>query len=259
MRSAPLLAFLLAVQVAAVTLAPAPAVAEGLEEEAMRQVSLARDDLEAGQYERAVAACDSALRLDPSREVQQEAFKIKGLALEQLERFDEARGMLLAFKSLRSGLPDDPEVEAALARMERPDEPPPEEREDPLPRREPRPKPKPPSESVLIPVLAAIAGAGVSGVGWALHGTAYNEASARMDLDAGIYFGSSASYETLYDRNKLGLQLGVGGAGVAGVGVALALVAATREASANTSASKPVPWVMPGPGGVVFGVAGTLP
>ena len=250
--------------VLALALAPAlPASAQGLEEEAARQVALCRDDFQAGHYERAISACDSALRLDPSREVQQEAFTLMGLAFEQLDKLDDARGMFLAFKSLRSGLPDDPEVEAALARLDAAQErereastPPPR---DPPPRRE-RTPPKPISEQVLIPVLVTIGGAGASAAGWALHGVSYNNAAPDLLQSQGLYFGTSNDYQTLYDQNKLGLQIGLGGAGVAGAGLVLTLVAASREASRNTSAAAPtvVPWMTAGPGGVVIGIGGAL-
>ena len=82
--------------------------------QAERQIELAREDLAAGNFERAVAACNSALRLDPTRS---EAFKLKGLALEKLGRLDQAAGMFMAYDTLRSGLPKDPEVEEAVARI----------------------------------------------------------------------------------------------------------------------------------------------
>lgn len=249
--------------VLALASAPVWASAQGLEDEATRQVSLCRDDYQAAQYERAIAACDSALRLDPSREIQQEAFKLKGLALEQLGRLDDARSMLLAFKSLRSGLPDDPEVEAAIARIDRAQEraraaEQPPVREPPPPRERRRPKPM--SEAVLVPMLITIGGAGASAAGWALHGVSYNEAALNLVADEELYFGTSAGYQTLFDQNKLGLQIGLGGAGVAGVGLVMTLVAVSREASANASAARPLalPWAVVGPTGAVIGIGGEL-
>ncbi|MCP4867419.1 MAG: hypothetical protein GY898_01710 [Proteobacteria bacterium] len=233
--------------------------AQGLEDEARRQVDLARADFEAGAYERAINACDSALRLDPGRDVQTDAFKIKGLSLEQLGERDDARAMLLAFKSLRSGLPDDPEVEAALARMDEP-KPEPEPPPQPRPTREPRPAPKPPSEKVLFPLLATIGGAGAAAAGFTVMGLSYEEAAPKLDERSGTYLGSRDEYVTLQERNKLGLQIGLAGSGVAGVGLVLTLVAAAREAPSRTAAAPAVvPWAAPSADGWVVGVAGTLP
>ena len=84
-------------------------------EEAARQVEMAKADLAAGRYDLAIGACDSALRLDPGL---REAFKVKGLALERLGRLDDARSMLLAYETLRAGLPPDPEVQSVLERID---------------------------------------------------------------------------------------------------------------------------------------------
>ena len=113
---------------------------------------------------------------------------------------------------------------------------------------------------MLIPVLVTIGGAGASAAGWALHGVSYNNAAPDLLQSQGLYFGTSNDYQTLYDQNKLGLQIGLGGAGVAGAGLVLTLVAASREASRNTSAAAPtvVPWMTAGPGGVVIGIGGAL-
>ena len=101
-----------------VLLTALPAAAEEEEDplvaQATRQLELARSDLESGAYERAVKACDSALRLDPTN---REAFKIKGLALHKLDKLDDAQAMLMAYESLRSGLPPDPEVAEIMEKI----------------------------------------------------------------------------------------------------------------------------------------------
>jgi tetratricopeptide (TPR) repeat protein len=251
-----LVVVLLVGAMAAVPSDPGTARADGLEEEARRQVELARTDLDAGAYQRAITACDSALRLDPGRDVQTEAFKIKGLALEQLGERDDARAMLLAFKSLRSGLPDDPEVEDALARMDRGRRP--QGRSKDHTPRERRAPPPPPSKAVLLPVLATIGGAGASAVGFTVMGLSYDEAAPRLDLEAKLYLGDRADYVTLQERNRLGFQIGLGGAAVAGIGLVLTLVAASQE-SGSKQASAPVPWVVTSADGWMIGIAGDLP
>ncbi len=248
-RLAPLLASLL------VALACAgPAWADGSQDEAARQVQLAREDIDAGQYERAIAACDSALRLDATA---QEAFKLKGLALEQMGQIDDARGMLLAYKSLRSGLPDDPEVEEALARMARPErtatvvvnEPP---EKQPKPRRER----KPPQKDAVIAVVVMLGGAGVSAAGFGVHALSYETAAPNLHGD--VYVGDSAEYAELHELNQRGFQIGVGGAVVAGVGLTLTIMAAARGAR-DVSTPPALPWAAVGPGGGVVGVTGRLP
>ena len=230
--------------------------ASGTQEEASRQVELARQDIDAGQYERAVAACDSALRLDATA---QEAFKLKGLALEQLGQIDNARGMLLAYKSLRSGLPDDPEVEAALARMARPAatatvvvrEQPPERA--PRPRRERRPPPK----DAVMAVVVTLAGAGVSAGGFGLHAFAYEQAT--EDLYGDIYVGTVDEYTRWHELNQRGFQIGIGGAVVGGIGLTLAIMSAVRHSRDVSRPAGPLPWATVGRGGGLVGVVGRLP
>lgn len=234
-----------------------PAWAGGTEDEAARQVALARQDIEAGQYERAISACDSALRLDATA---QEAFKLKGLALEQLGQIDDARGMLLAYKSLRSGLPADPEVEAALARMARPtgtatvvvkEQPPPERQAKP--RRERRPPPK----DAVAAVVVMLGGAGVSAAGFGVHALSYEEAAPNLHGD--VYMGDAAGYAQLYELNQRGFQLGVGGAVVAGVGLTLVILAAARQTRVVSVPRGPLPWASAGADGGMVGLTGRLP
>lgn len=234
-----------------------PAWAGGTQEEAARQVVLAREDIEAGQYERAISACDSALRLDATA---QEAFKLKGLALEQLGHIDDARGMLLAYKSLRSGLPDDPEVEEALARMARPtgtatvvvkEQPPPEK--PPRPRRERKPPPK----DAVMAVVVMLAGGGVCAAGFGTHALAYDTAA--PNLHGTVYVGDSAEYAQLHELNQRGFQIGVGGAVVAGIGLTLTIMSAARHARDVSAPAGPLPWASAGPDGGMVGLTGRLP
>jgi tetratricopeptide (TPR) repeat protein len=232
----------------------------GPEDEAARQVQLARSDIEDGHYERAISACDSALRLDATA---QEAFKLKGLALEQLGQIDDARGMLLAYKSLRSGLPDDPEVEAALARMKRPAAVPVvvESRQAPRPRPEPPPRRErqPPPKDVVIALVVTLVGGGVSAGGFAAHGLSYREAEPHLYDGGRVYVGNSADYATLHELNERGFQIGVGGAIVAGIGLTLAIVGGVKRAQRVERHAGPLPWVAAGPEGGMVGLAGELP
>jgi tetratricopeptide (TPR) repeat protein len=90
--------------------------AEASPEEAQRQLQLAEDDLDAGNYERAAASAASALRFDPAL---QEALVVRALALKGLGRLDDAAGLLRAYRDLRGTLPLDERVAPALAELER--------------------------------------------------------------------------------------------------------------------------------------------
>lgn len=220
-------------------LLPALAFAEGLSDQAARQVELCQADVQAGAYERAVGACDSALRLNPTPEVQQQAFKWKGLALLELDRLDEAQAMLLAFKSLRSGMADDPQVEAALQRIE-----------DDKPKGGPGPLPEASKPGVIV----AAAGGGLALVGWLVHGGTFAAAQDGFDdATPSLWFGQEASYRGLHGANGTGLALGIAGLGVAAGGSVWAIVASQQKAVAVA------PYVAPGPDGVVVGFAGVLP
>jgi|GEM_PF-3478858 len=94
-------------------LAPAPAHAQ-LEEQASRQIELARGDLKAGNYERAINSASSALRLNP---LLYEGLVIKGLAYEQLNETMLAYSLLVTYQELTRGMTQNPEVELALGRL----------------------------------------------------------------------------------------------------------------------------------------------
>lgn len=93
---------------------PVPSLA-GPENEAVRQLELAEEDLAAGNFERAAASAASALRLDPGLH---EALVTRGLALKGLGRVDDAGALLRAYRDLRGSLPLDARVEPALAAIE---------------------------------------------------------------------------------------------------------------------------------------------
>ena len=92
-----------------------PALA-GIEEEAARQIELAEEDLAAGNFERAAASAASALRLDPSKI---EGLVVRGLALKELGRLEDAGALLRAYRDLRGTLPLDDRVEPALEAIDK--------------------------------------------------------------------------------------------------------------------------------------------
>ena len=99
----------------AISFLPA-APAHASPEEAQRQLQLAEQDLDDGNYERAAASAASALRFDPGL---QEALVVRALALKGLGRLDDAVGLLRAYRDLRGTLPLDERVAPALAELER--------------------------------------------------------------------------------------------------------------------------------------------
>jgi tetratricopeptide (TPR) repeat protein len=206
-------------------LVPAPAHADDDEiTPAERQLQLAREDFAKGDFARAIQASDSALRLDSGMK---EAFKIKGLALEQLGEREDARAMLKAYQTLNSGLPDDPQVLDALERLDRPAVHP-------------------------LPILLLGAGSGLVVVGFVLHGTAFD--SGKQFTDTPQPISRFAEYEALYNRNIAGLALGVAGSALVGVGVGLFVVQLVDGPSAF--ATGPMPYLSAGPGGVAVGIGG---
>mgnify|MGYP000043866189 CR=1 FL=1 len=96
-------------------LAPVDAPAQ-LEEEAARQIQLAREDLASGNYERAVNSASSALRLNP---LLYEGLVIKGLAYEKLNETMLAYSLLVTYQELTRGMEQNPEVQPALDRLKR--------------------------------------------------------------------------------------------------------------------------------------------
>ena len=95
------------------SLAPVTAQAD-LMEEAQRQMSLARKDLDDGNYERAVNSASSALRLNP---LLYDGLVIKALAYEKLNESMLAYSLLVTYQELTRGMEQHPEVEPALGRL----------------------------------------------------------------------------------------------------------------------------------------------
>lgn len=92
----------------------APAAHAQLEEQAVRQIELARQDLAEGHYERAVNSASSALRLDP---MLYDALVIKGLAYEKLNEPLLAYSLLVTYQELTRGMVQNPDAASALARL----------------------------------------------------------------------------------------------------------------------------------------------
>lgn len=86
----------------------------GMEEEAGRQLGFARRELDAGEYKRAIASAESALRLNPAA---YEAFLLKALAYEQLGELELAQSLLIAYQEITKGMTPDPRADEALARI----------------------------------------------------------------------------------------------------------------------------------------------
>lgn len=109
----PLLVLALLLAVPAATLLPSPALA-GMEEEADRQLGFARRELSQGNYSRAIASAESALRLNPAA---YEAFLVKALAYEQLGELELASSLLIAYQEITKGQTQDPMAVEAIARI----------------------------------------------------------------------------------------------------------------------------------------------
>jgi len=101
--------------VCVVSSAPLEARAGAAEDEAARQLELARGDLEAGKPDRAIKAAKSALRLDPT---QVDALLVHALALEAQEDYSAARALALAYMGA-AGETASSEGEALVARVDR--------------------------------------------------------------------------------------------------------------------------------------------
>ena len=94
----------------------APPAHAQLEEQAARQIQLAREDFDQGNHERAVNAASSALRLDP---LLYDALVIKALAYEKLNEPMLAYSLLITYQELTRGMSQSPEVEPALQRLQK--------------------------------------------------------------------------------------------------------------------------------------------
>ncbi len=95
-------------------LTPAAASAQSRgEDEARRQLEFAQAEIDEGNFEKALASADSALRLYPSL---YEAYVYKALAYEGLGKLKMAESFLLTYRELQGA--EDPVAEEALARIQ---------------------------------------------------------------------------------------------------------------------------------------------
>ncbi len=93
---------------------PDVALADKAEEQASRQLEFAREELNAGRFDRAIKSAESALRLDPT---QYEAIVIKALSFEALGDNEKAEALLIAYLEFSRGFQPDPRVGEALKRL----------------------------------------------------------------------------------------------------------------------------------------------
>ena len=84
--------------------------AEGLADEAARQLELAKANLDGAQYQRAADSAASAFRLDGTLH---SALVVQGLAFRQLDRVEEAKALLTTYVTIRGTLPMDERVRPA--------------------------------------------------------------------------------------------------------------------------------------------------
>jgi hypothetical protein len=121
-----------------------------------------------------------------------------------------------------------------------------------------RASPTAPTGSTLAGLVTLGAGAALGGVGFGLHGSAWQRGHAML---ADPTLGTAGDYQGLQQENLAGLVVGLTGAAVATAGLVVALGSAAQANAgpkAGTSArSVTAPWVVGGPGGVAIGVGGT--
>ena len=207
------------------------AEAGDLQDEAIRQVELAKSDFASGVFDRAVSACDSALRLDPA---QREAFRIKGFALEQLGRDKEALAMLRAYQSLSTGITDDGSVSEGIARLEE--------------KLEVRVSP--------VPVILLVGGGTVAAGGAITAISAW--ARVQQEKTYGYYWGSPTQYEAQRQTHVVGVVVaGIGGGmAIAGVLAGVLQRAKIRKSTRIDGPTAMRPWMGAGPGGASVGIVG---
>lgn len=218
----------------AVFLVSGVANAGDLEDEAKRQVELAKVDFANGVFERSISACNSALRLDPA---QREAFKVKGFALEQVGQEKEALAMLRAYQSLSSGITREPAVEEAIVRLEQ--------------KLEVRVSP--------VPAILLVGGGVLAAGGVATAVAAW----ARIDREKayGYYWGSFSQYDNQRATHITGLVITGAGAGLAVSGLVTGLLQAAKikkstKIDAPERAAEVLPWMGAGPDGAAVGIVG---
>lgn len=226
--------FLLSGCLAMFLISGALAHAGELEDEAQRQVELAKEDFANGIFDRSISACNSALRLDPA---QREAFKVKGFALEQVGREKEALAMLRAYQSLSTGIAAEPAVEKAIARLEQ--------------KLEVRVSP--------VPAILGVGGAVLAAGGAATAISAW--ARIEREKTFGYYWGSFSQYDNQRATHITGLVLTGAGVGLAAAGLVSGLVQSakvksSRQIETPDRAAQVLPWMGAGPDGATIGIVG---
>lgn len=107
-----------------------------------------------------------------------------------------------------------------------------------------------PASPVVGGLVLAGAGAAVGGLGFALHGSAWQQGSPWID-DPG--YGDAEAFETLRRQNQVGFAVGVGGLAVLATGVVVTVTAAVQGPDVKAVLA---PVGVVGPDGAVLGVAG---
>jgi hypothetical protein len=200
-------------------LQPAAAQAQSRgEEEARRQLEFARQEVTEGNYEKALASADSALRLFPAL---YEAYVYKALAYEGLGKLKMAESFLLTYQELMGGIEDDEVASEALERIQdklgRGDEP--EGSTDPTPSEGDTSSDPGPGPAPVFGDMPAYPSGSEEFLGWLVT-------KQRMD--------------TLETRKDIGGGLMAGGLALAGVGaglmVSMAVISVDNPNDANVEA-----------------------
>jgi hypothetical protein len=234
------------------------AAAQGIDP-AERQLSFCWSELEGGDYERARASANSALRLDPS---QYEAMVCKAEAYVKEDQLERARSVMGAYVEVRLGLAPSAralavmEVVGLAADGTRIVVEPPEDDDDET---DPADTYEEPPESVASPapmgigpgVGVAAVGGGLAGVGAALHGGSWTNAQPGAD---GEYAGTVEEFDGLLGANRGGLGMLIGGSAAVAAGVVVAIIGARQGGKA---APEIAAVAVPVPGGIALSFGGT--
>lgn len=109
----------------------------------------------------------------------------------------------------------------------------------------------------LAGVVTIGAGALVGGVGFGIHGSAWQRGQAMREDPV---LGSVTEYQGLQQENRAGLVVGLAGVAVAATGLVVTLASMPRtqaEAKVVAGRATAAPWAVAAPGGLAFGLGGT--
>ncbi|MCP4870594.1 MAG: hypothetical protein GY898_17975 [Proteobacteria bacterium] len=191
------------------------------EEEARRQLEFAQQEVDEGNFEKALASADSALRLYPSL---YEAYVFKALAYEGLGKLKMAESFLLTYRELRPG--KDEQADEALARIQ-----------EKLGRGAEPAEPTEPPEETGGGSTEPTGGGGVDLSAVDLSGMPELPSGSEEFLSWLVVKQQVDTYET---RKNVGAGLTAGGLGLAGAGVglmvAMSLASANNPNDANVEA-----------------------